>query len=140
VMPEYLATGDIGTIDDQGYVYLQGRKKHIFITAFGRNVSPEWVERELLMEPEIAQACIFGEARAHNAAVIVTRGEVNHEAITAAISRANQRLPDYAHIHHWVIATTPFTINNGQWTGTGRPRRLAIWQCYQGQLFSKFAI
>ena len=64
-----IATGDLGYLDEDGFLYLTGRKKHIFITAFGRNVAPEWVERELLGEPEILQAAVFGESRPHNCAV-----------------------------------------------------------------------
>ncbi|HPR08932.1 MAG TPA: hypothetical protein PLI17_20095, partial [Denitromonas sp.] len=47
--------------------------RNCFITAFGRNVSPEWVESELTAEPDIAMAAVFGEALASNVAVLVTR-------------------------------------------------------------------
>ena len=67
-------TGDTGHLDAQGFLHLTGRKKNIFITSFGRNVSPEWVERELTLHPAIAQAAVFGEARPWNVAVIVPRG------------------------------------------------------------------
>ncbi len=67
-------TGDTGYLDAQGFLHLTGRKKNIFITSFGRNVSPEWVERELTLHPAIAQAAVFGEARPWNVAVIVPRG------------------------------------------------------------------
>lgn len=60
---EWLATGDIGAIDSQGYLYIKGRKKNIFITSFGRNVSPEWVECALLNSPYIKQVCVFGESK-----------------------------------------------------------------------------
>ena len=68
----WLPTGDLGDIDGQGRVHIVGRRKNIFITAFGRNVSPEWIESELLSEAEIAQAVVFGEQRPFNAAVIVS--------------------------------------------------------------------
>ena len=71
---EFWPTGDIGHLDGQGFLHLTGRKKNIFITSFGRNVSPEWVERELTLHPAIAQAAVFGEARPWNVAVIVPRG------------------------------------------------------------------
>ncbi|MDP2762013.1 MAG: AMP-binding protein [Sideroxyarcus sp.] len=71
---EFWPTGDIGHLDEQGFLHLTGRKKNIFITSFGRNVSPEWVERELTLHPAIAQAAVFGEARPWNVAVIVPRG------------------------------------------------------------------
>lgn len=131
---EYWPTGDIGSLDDDGYLYLTGRKKHIFITAFGRNVSPEWVERELSIEPAIAQCCLFGEARPFNVAVIVPRPDLADDVIAAAVATANSRLPDYARISNWLIADQPFSIGNGMWTGTGRPRRKQIYQTYEQAL------
>ncbi|PIP01928.1 MAG: long-chain acyl-CoA synthetase [Zetaproteobacteria bacterium CG12_big_fil_rev_8_21_14_0_65_54_13] len=127
-------TGDIGYLDDEGYLHLAGRKKHIFITAFGRNVSPEWVERELSIEPAIGQCCIFGEARPFNVAVIFPRQNFDHAAVDAAVATANARLPDYARISRWIAADEPFTVANGLWTGTGRPRRQHIENCYRDAL------
>ena len=66
-----LATGDLGYLDSDGFLFLTGRKKNIFITSFGRNVAPEWVEGELVAQTGIAQAAIFGESRPFNSAVIV---------------------------------------------------------------------
>ena len=130
-------TGDVGYLDNEGFLYLTGRKKHMFITAFGRNVSPEWVERELMIEPAIAQACVFGEAKPFNVAVIVLRAMGNmtetEQVVAQAVQQANQRLPDYAQIRHWVVADA-FSVENGLWTGTGRPRRQQIWQRYEKQI------
>ena len=70
---EFIDTGDIGYLDEDGFLFINGRKKNVFITSFGRNVSPEWVERELQMSPYIAQAALFGEARPWNVAIIVLR-------------------------------------------------------------------
>ncbi|ATX82256.1 Long-chain acyl-CoA synthetase (AMP-forming) [Mariprofundus ferrinatatus] len=132
------ATGDIGHLDDDGFLYLSGRKKHIFITAYGRNVSPEWVERELSIESAIAQCCVFGEARPFNVAVLVPRAGVTEEQIKAAVSAANARLPDYAQISRWLVADSPFSIAEGLWTGTGRPRRQQIYVRYQEALNALF--
>ena len=69
---EWLATGDLGRLDG-GFLTLEGRKKHMFVTAYGRNVNPEWVEAELAQQAPIAQAWLHGEARAENVAVLVPR-------------------------------------------------------------------
>ncbi len=127
---EYWPTGDIGYLDDDGFLFLSGRKKHIFITAFGRNVSPEWVERELSIEPVIAQCCVFGEARPFNVAVIVARQGVDSEQVRQAVAAANARLPDYAAVSRWIAADEAFSVSNGLWTGTGRPRREHIFKAY----------
>jgi long-subunit acyl-CoA synthetase (AMP-forming) len=128
----YWATGDLGHVDSDGYVYVTGRKKNIFITAYGRNVAPEWVERELILQPAIAQAVVYGEARPWNAAIIVARGEAS--MVEQAIVRANGVLPDYARVTRFVLADEPFSVANGQLTGTGRPRRAAILARYGARL------
>jgi len=127
---EYWPTGDIGHLDDEGFLFLNGRKKHIFITAYGRNVSPEWVERELSIEPAIAQCCVFGEARPFNVAVIVARQGAGSAQVQQAVASANARLPDYARVCRWIAADEPFSVGNGLWTGTGRPRRGHIFKAY----------
>lgn len=130
----YWPTGDIGYLDDNGFLHLTGRKKNIFITSFGRNVSPEWVERELTLHPAIAQAAVFGEARPWNAAVIVPRGNAAESAVNQAIEEANLVLPDYAQVKCWLPATTPFLPQNGQLTANGRLKREAIWTQYQAAI------
>jgi long-subunit acyl-CoA synthetase (AMP-forming) len=124
-------SGDIGYLDDDGFLYLQGRRRHIFITAFGRNVSPEWVERELVLEPAILQAAVFGEARPWNCGVILPAPDADTSDVEAAITRVNALLPDYARIKRWLPADAPFGLQNGQLSGTGRLRREAIFQYYR---------
>ncbi len=119
-------TGDLGYMDADGFLYLTGRKKHIFITAFGRNVSPEWVESELELQPAIARAWVHGEARPWNTAVIVASRGAAATAVTAAIAAANRNLPGYAQVRHWIPARGPFTTDNGELTANGRLRRDVI--------------
>lgn len=123
-------TGDLGYLDTEGFLHLAGRKKSMFITSFGRNVAPEWVERELTLHLAIAQAAVFGEARPFNVAIIVTRPGFSHEDIETAIKLANRSLPDYACISSWVAAAEPFSLDNGQLTANGRLRREVIAIAY----------
>jgi len=127
-------TGDIGELDKDGYLLITGRKKNIFITSFGRNVSPEWVERELKITPCIAQAALFGEAKPWNVAVIVPRQAATDEQVEDAIQTLNARLPDYARISRWIRADAPFSTKNQQLTSNGRNRRDVILQHYQIQI------
>ncbi len=127
----YWRTGDIGHLDAAGFLHITGRKKNIFITAFGRNVSPEWVESELTLHPAIAQAAVFGEGRAWNIALIVPRSVEALAQVSAAIAETNRLLPDYAQIRHWLPARAPFLPQNGQMTPNGRLKRPAILAEYQ---------
>lgn len=130
----YIDTGDIGYLDDEGYLFINGRKKNVFITSFGRNVSPEWVERELKVSPNIAQAAVFGEAKPWNVAVIVLRQPMDDSAINKTIQEVNAHLPDYASVARWIVAETPFTAANQQLTTNGKNRRDMIWQHYQDKI------
>lgn len=122
-----VATGDLGHIDDDGYVHITGRRKHLFITAFGRNVSPEWVESELLQHPAFAQAVVHGEARPFNIAIVWPRDTaMDDEALRVALDAVNRALPDYARVRDIVRADAPFTFADGLLTSNGRPRRDAI--------------
>ena len=99
--------------------------------ASGRNVSPEWVEAELVGQAAIAQAALFGEARPWNVAVIVPAGRAFDAAsLQSSVDAVNATLPDYAKVSHWILATDAFTTTNGLLTANGRNRREAIWNRY----------
>lgn len=125
------ATGDIGAFDREGFLHLRGRRKAMYITAWGRNVSPEWLESELAQHPLIAQAFVWGEGRVQGAAVLVPRrADVSRGALERAVAEVNSGLPDYARMAAVLIADEPFSLANGLLTGNGRPRREALFQRY----------
>lgn len=127
----WLATGDIGRIDAEGYLHVEGRRKNVLITSFGRNVSPEWPEAELLAGRAIAQAAVFGEGAPQLCAVLVPASPgLPDAALERQVDAANERLPDYARVRHWLRAEGRFTPHNGLATANGRPRRDKIWQTY----------
>ncbi|MGH8617309.1 MAG: AMP-binding protein [Burkholderiales bacterium] len=127
-------SGDVGWIDADGYLHLSGRKNSLFITAFGRNVSPEWVEAELCAMPAIAQAAVFGEAKPWNAAVIVPRGAADDATIGGAVAAVNAALPDYARVTRWVRAPAPFSLQSGELTENGRLRRAQVQARHRASL------
>lgn len=133
---KFWPTGDIGYLDQQGFLFITGRKKNIFITSFGRNVSPEWIERELTVHPAIAQAAVFGEARPFIVAVIVPRArqEGYRAQIQEALEQTNALLPDYARVSSWIIADAPFTFKGGLATSNGRLRRDEIFKNFQDSI------
>jgi long-chain acyl-CoA synthetase len=67
----WLHTGDIGTLDEDGYLRIVERKKELIITAGGKNVSPANLEAELKMIPLVGQACAIGEQRPFMSALVV---------------------------------------------------------------------
>src|SRR5207245_6702097 len=68
----WLHTGDIGEIDDEGFLKIVDRKKEIIINAAGKNMSPANIEAAIkTSSPMIGQACCIGDARPYNTALIV---------------------------------------------------------------------
>ena len=124
-------TGDLGRLDGDGFLYVTGRKSNLIITSFGRNVSPEWVESELLVEPQVRQAIVFGEASPTLGALIApTFPNLNRDDIGYAVARANARLPAYAQIAHFHIIE-PLSAERGLLTGNGRAMRAAVLDAYR---------
>ena len=126
-VPEWWPTGDLGRIDEDGYVHVLGRKKNLLVTSFGRNVSPEWVETALRSHPAVLQAAVFGDGQPELSAVLwPVDPAVDDAALQAAVDAANESLPDYARVARWVRARAPFDAASGMATANGRPQRSAI--------------
>jgi long-subunit acyl-CoA synthetase (AMP-forming) len=138
-LPVEIATGDLGEVDPDGFVYVRGRLRNIFITSFGRNVSPEWVERELSHEPPIRHALAFGEGLpAVRALVSPAQPGLERKVIEQAIARANARLPDYARVQRFACMPEAPTLDNGLLTANGRLRRDRVLERF-GSLLNEAA-
>jgi len=136
---EQIHTGDLGYIDSQGFIYVSGRKNNTIVSSFGRNISPEWVEASLTSSPIITQVAVFGEARPALSAIVVTCNK-NNFAVKHAIDECNKNLPDYAQIHHWLIADTSFTLQNNTLTSNGRLKRINIELLYEDKLAALYSV
>ncbi|MBX3608025.1 MAG: AMP-binding protein [Piscinibacter sp.] len=125
--PEWWPSGDLGHLDADGFLHVRGRKKQVLITAYGRNVSPEWVETALRSHDAVAQAVVFGDGQPALGAVLwPTHADLPDAALQAAVDRANATLPDYARVARWCRGAAPFDAAAGLATPNGRPRRAAI--------------
>ncbi|MFK8333195.1 AMP-binding protein [Pseudomonas sp. BJa5] len=137
---QWWPSGDLGEFDPEGFLYLKGRKKHQFVTSFGRNVNPEWVEAELTQRTHIAQAFVYGEALARNHALLwPRRADCSDAELASAVAQANEALPDYARVHDWTRLDQPFSVANGLLTANGRPRREAILARFHARLTASAA-
>ncbi len=118
-------TGDLGHLDNDGFLHITGRQKNLLITAFGRNVSPEWVESEAQTFPALMGMVVIGDAQTQLTGVLFTPSPAH---LSDAISALNQRLPDYARIGNLVVLDKPLSAIPGLMTANGRPKRDAIQQ------------
>ncbi len=125
-----LDTGDLGYLDDEGYLYVTGRHRNRIITGYGRNISPEWIESELLAHPDIAQAAVFGDEAGDIVAVLVATTVHTPTRLSAVLEAINAGLPDYARINRYIAAPSPFSHERGELTAAGAMLRDAIAQRY----------
>ena len=136
-----VSTGDIGTVDADGYVTIKGRSNNILITSFGRNVSPEWIESELSASRSFLQTLVVGDGRPCCTALLLpVNADASDMEIQAAVDHANAGLPDYARVKQWLRLSEPLTVANGLLTDNGRARREQIQERYAkkiDQLYSE---
>ena len=158
----WVHTGDIGLLDADGYIKITDRKKDIIVNSGGDNVSPQRGEGALVFEPEINQAMVYGDKRPHLVAVLVPDAEfvrswsgVNdrdanpatladsdafHEALRAAIDRANARLSQIEQVRRFIIAEEAFSTENGLMTPSLKIRRHAIKEIYGARLEALYGL
>jgi len=127
-------TGDLGYLDESGYLHITGRKKTAYATAYGRNISPEWIESELTASRILLQAAVFGEGRPFNVGLLVPHPSATTAQIDAAVTATNARLPDYARIKAWSLVRSPFSTKNGLARASGSLDRTAIEEHYATEL------
>lgn len=128
-------TGDLGSLDTQGFLHINGRRKNLLVSSFGRNISPEWVESEFLSSSIFSDFVVFGDAQPFCIALLSPRSpQLTDDQIQCAIDTVNQGLPDYARVQKWYRLALSLSSNRTLITDNGRPRRNAIFSHYATQI------
>ena len=133
----WLATGDVGHIDDHGRIVITDRKKDLIVNDKGDNVAPQRVEGMLTLQPEIAQAMVFGDRRPHLVALIVPEepGAPDlHARLAKAVDRVNADLSVIEKVRRFIVADAPFSVENEQLTPSLKIRRHIIAKAYGERL------
>lgn len=134
-----IKTGDLGRIDN-GKLYIDGRKKNTLINSYGRNISPEWVEAELLSTGMFYQAVVLGDAKPFCTAILVpVAASATHQQIAVVVEKVNNNLPDYARVHQPIILDRPMTFQAGLYTENMRPKRERIINYFSKQINSVYS-
>ncbi|CAA0102776.1 2-succinylbenzoate--CoA ligase [Zhongshania aliphaticivorans] len=123
-------TGDLGEVDDAGFLWVKGRKTNLITSSYGQKISPEWPESELLAYAGVAQCVIIGDAEAYCSALVFVNPGYSYDDIGRYIRECNQRLPDYAQIRRWAALPKRLTAADGLLTASGRLQREAIVRAY----------
>ncbi|MFA5517934.1 MAG: long-chain fatty acid--CoA ligase [Spirochaetota bacterium] len=157
----WFKTGDIGHMDEDGYLFITDRKKDIIITAGGKNIAPQFIESMVLLNPFIEQAIIIGDRRKFISALIVPSFEnleswveknnidnlspedlIKNEKIIAhfneIISGINSKLGQVEQIKKFTLMDKPFSMEKGEITPTLKIKRKQIQENYKNIIESMY--
>ncbi len=148
----WFRTGDIGTIDADGFLKITDRKKDLIITAGGKNIAPANIEAVIKEDPRVSQVLVHGDRRAYLVALVTLeeaalasaraaepgaqgafpKDGATHQAISHAIEAANAKLPRYETIKGFRVLTDELTVENGGLTPTLKVKRRAVEKTHAG--------
>ena len=147
-------TGDIGRLDDDGYLTITDRKKEILVTAGGKNVAPQPIEALLKRDPVVAEAMLVGDRRPYVSAVLVPDAATLEQRLAASgiasgglddlvgredvralfqaiVDEANAELASFEQVKRFALLPTQFSIDTGELTPTLKLKRRVVMERWQ---------
>jgi long-chain acyl-CoA synthetase len=164
IIDGWLHTGDLGTLDEDGFLTITGRKKELMVLSNGKKVIPTYIEGLLVADDCIDQAVVYGEGRHYLTALLVphwdnlcraiadcghclpesaTEDELAaHPAVREELrKRVSSRLADvagYEQVKKFHVLPRPFSVENGELTVSLKMRRGIIFARHQAELESLY--
>jgi len=155
-------TGDIGEIDDDGFLRITDRKKDIIVTAGGKNVAPQNIENHLKSSPFLSQVLLYGDRRkflsalltldeeairkwaddhalTYNSTAELTQNASVYQLIESIIAEKNRTLASYETIKKFAILERDLTVEDGELTPSLKLRRKEVTRKYQDLLDSFYS-
>jgi long-chain acyl-CoA synthetase len=157
----WFRTGDIGTIDADGFVRITDRKKEILVTAGGKNIPPVNIEKKLERSPWVGQAMAIGDGRPYISALLIADGDALsawtaerglhgkladlvltpavRELFVRAVDDANAELAKFEAVKRFAVLTEPFAVETGELTPTLKLKRRVVSEKYRSVIDSLYS-
>ena len=158
----FFRTGDIGEIDEDGFLKITDRKKELIVTSGGKNIAPHPIEMALNLNMYIDQACVTGDGRNYITAIIVPNFELMKDFVREKgiafdgeddlvstpeivrffedqVAKVNQGLARYEQVKKFHLLSQPFSEETGELTPTQKMKRRVIYEKYGNEINSLYA-
>lgn len=148
----WLRSGDLGALDEQGFLSITGRKKEIIITSGGKNITPRNIEEALKQSPLIAEAVVIGDRRKFLSALLIldegtakavreaprtgteSEGDALAKEVQRVIDEVNPKLARVEQVKRFTILTKPLSIEGGELTPTMKLKRSVVAKKYAKEI------
>jgi long-chain acyl-CoA synthetase len=144
----WFATGDLGEVDDDGFVRITGRKKEIIVTAGGKNVAPAVLEDRVRAHQYVSQCLVVGDGKPFVAALVTIDTEAwtgdladpaLKDEVQKAVDDANSQVSQAESIRKFVILPEDWTEDNGYLTPSFKVKRNAVLRDFHDTVEALFA-
>jgi long-chain acyl-CoA synthetase len=153
----FFRTGDLGEMDEQGYLKIVGRKKDIIINSYGKNIAARNVEDHFMENPLFAGCVVYGDNQKYLTAVLSLAAEFLmswankngprpgsysdlvetqkvKDLVLAQVARINKKLPNYEQVRHFILADHEFSVETGEITPTLKIKRAEVIKRFRKEL------
>ena len=157
IVDGWLHTGDVGMLDEDGYLFITDRKKDIIVTSGGKNIAPTEIERLLISDPYIDQAVVYGDGRQFISALVVPNATLLEEEVRrqgwslglendfitsadvhaffeARISSLMEHVSPPERVRRFLLLNRPLSMERGQLTATLKVRRRFVISQFETEL------
>ncbi len=161
IVDGWLHTGDLGSVDEDGFITITGRKKDIIITAGGKNITPANLENEIKQHPLVSQCVVVGDRRPYLVGLVTLDPEESvayakeHElpedprqlagnsevraAIEAHLAEVNEKFARVEQVKKIAILPRDLTQEDGELTPTMKVKRAVVAEKHQGEIEQLYA-
>ncbi|MEE2903266.1 MAG: long-chain fatty acid--CoA ligase [Myxococcota bacterium] len=141
----WFRTGDIGFVDNEGFLVITDRLKDLIITAGGKNIAPQPIEAQLTAHPWVSQAVVIGDRKPYLVALMVVDSDLKNErcsggnfeeeflnearqVLSKHVDEINKSLPKFQQLKRWELLLEEMTIESGELTPTLKVKRRVVYE------------
>jgi long-chain acyl-CoA synthetase len=130
----WFRTGDLGKLDDDGYLQVTGRAKEIIVTSSGKNITPTNIEEKLEDSSAVEQAIVYGDDRPYLVALIVAADGADESKVQDAVDTANKDLAKIEQVKKFKVIDRELSQDEGELTPTMKVKREKVYENFSDEI------